>query len=157
MNKILYLAIFCMFILLVSCSSETKLQKVGYLGKTRTEIIKEKGKPVEDVKNHGDFDEVIAYGKDFLNYEIFFFKKDICFQHNQTYPVEMFDKKYEELKKEFGEPTKQTDRFSFKDGLVQLTYVQKEKAEKITNNKLVFDGTGAKDSFTVLWGCVDSF
>ena len=86
---------------------------------------------------------------------IFFLKNDICFQHNQTYPVEMFDKKYEELKKEFGEPVKGTDRFSFKDGLVQLTYVNKEDAEKITENKLVFDGTGAKESFTVLWGCIE--
>ena len=155
MNKILYLFVFCMFILLVSCSSEKKSEDIDYLGKTRAEIIKEKGNPVEDEKKLGKFDEVIAYGKDFLNYELFYFKKDICFQHNQTYPVEMFDKKYEELKKEFGEPVKGTDRFLFKDGLVQLTYINKEDAEKITENKLVFDGTGAKESFTVLWGCIE--
>ncbi len=155
MNKILYLFVFCMFILLVSCSSEKKSENIDYLGKTRAEIIKERGNPVEDEKQLGKFDEVIAYGKDFLNYEVFFLKNDICFQHNQTYPVEMFDKKYEELKKEFGEPVKGTDRFSFKDGLVQLTYVNKEDAEKITENKLVFDGTGAKESFTVLWGCIE--
>ena len=62
-----------MFILLVSCSSEKKLEKIGYLGKTRAEIIKEKGKPVEDEKQLSKFDEVIAYGKDFLNYELFCF------------------------------------------------------------------------------------
>ena len=59
MNKILYLFVFCMFILLVSCSSEKKLEKIGYLGKTRAEIIKEKGKPVEDEKQLSKFDEAI--------------------------------------------------------------------------------------------------
>ena len=113
MNKILYLFVFCMFILLVSCSSEKKSENIDYLGKTRAEIIKERGNPVEDEKQLGKFDEVIAYGKDFLNYEVFFLKNDICFQYNQTYPVEMFDKKYEELKKEFGEPVKGTDNFLF--------------------------------------------
>ena len=76
-----------MFILLVSCSSEKKSENIDYLGKTRAEIIKERGNPVEDEKQLGKFDEVIAYGKDFLNYEVFFLKNDICFQHNQTYPV----------------------------------------------------------------------
>ena len=154
MIKNLYFVIFCMLILLISCSSEKNLEKIGYVGKTKTEIIKEKGKPVEDEKDYStEFSEVIAYGKDFLNYEVFFFKDDICFQHNETFPIELFNKKYEELKKQFGEPAKGTDRFLFKDGLIQLTYVKKEDAEKITGNKLVFDGTGAKDSFTILWGC----
>lgn len=155
MNKILYFFIFSMLILLISCSSKQNLEKIGYLGKTKSEIVEEKGKPVENEKQLGKFDEVIAYGKDFLNYEVFFFKKDICFQHNQTYPLEMFDKKYEELKKEFGEPVKGTDRFSFKNGLIQLTYVKKEEAEKVTGNKLVFDGTGAKDTFTIIWEIQD--
>ena len=155
MNKILCFFIFSMLILLISCSSKQNLEKIGYLGKTKSEIVEEKGKPVEDEKQLGKFDEVIAYGKDFLNYEVFFFKKDVCFQHNQTYPLEMFDKKYEELKKEFGEPVKGTDRFSFKNGLIQLTYVKKEEAEKVTGNKLVFDGTGAKDTFTIIWEIQD--
>ena len=155
MNKILFFFIFSMLILLISCSSKQNLEKIGYLGKTKSEIVEEKGKPVENEKQLGKFDEVIAYGKDFLNYEVFFFKKDVCFQHNQTYPVEMFDKKYEELKKEFGEPVKGTDRFYFKNGLIQLTYVKKEEAEKVTGNKLVFDGTGAKDTFTIIWEIQD--
>lgn len=41
-------------------------------------------------KNPRDFDEIITYGKDFLNYEIFL-SKDICFQHNL---VQIFEKKY---------------------------------------------------------------
>ena len=134
MNKILYLFVFCMFILLVSCSSEKKLEKIGYLGKTRAEIIKEKGKPVEDEKQLSKFDEAIAYGKDLLNYEVFFLKNDICFQHNQTYPVEMFDKKYEELKKQFGEPIKKSDYFLFANEMIKLTTVNPDKLNKIAPN-----------------------
>ena len=154
MNKILFSLFFFSMILLSSCSPKKEVTKIDYLGKTMAEIIKEKGKPVEDEKDGLTlYDEAIAYGTDLLNYEVFFFKDGICFQHNETYSIDMFDKKYEELKKQFGEPVKQTDRFSFKDGLIQLTYVKKEAAEKITENTLVFDGTGAKDSFTILWGC----
>ena len=134
MNKILYLFVFCMFILLVSCSSEKKSEDIDYLGKTRAEIIKERGNPVEDEKQLGKFDEVIAYGKDLLNYEVFFLKNDICFQHNQTYPVEMFDKKYEELKKEFGEPIKKSDYFLFANEMIKLTTVNPDKLNKIAPN-----------------------
>ena len=102
-----------MFILLVSCSSEKKSENIDYLGKTRAEIVKEKGNPVEDEKQVGKFDEAIAYGKDFLNYELFYFKKDICIRHNVILPKEKFDEKYTELKKQFGEPIKKSDYFLF--------------------------------------------
>ena len=134
MNKILYLFVFCMFILLVSCSSEKKSENIDYLGKTRAEIVKERGNPVEDEKQVGKFDEAIAYGKDFLNYEVFFLKNDICIRHNVILPKEKFDEKYTELKKQFGEPIKKSDYFLFANEMIKLTTVNPDKLNKIAPN-----------------------
>ncbi len=140
--------LFLLLILLCSCTSE----KIGYLGKSKSDILAEKGKPVEVEKGFKIYDEAIAYGKDFTEYEVFFFKKNKCFQHNQTFPKDKFNSKFEELKKSFGEPAKVDNEFLFYNGKIRLLPVKNIDREKITSEKLVFDGTGEKDTFSIIWG-----
>ena len=154
MNKILYLFVFCMFILLVSCSSEKKSENIDYLGKTRAEIIKEKGNPVEDEKKLGKFDEVIAYGKDFLNYELFYCKEDICIQHSVILPVDKFDETYNDLKKQFGEPIKNVNCFLFANESIRLSIVDKSKVSKIIP-KTITKEFSINNSFMIIYGYKD--